>query len=100
MSAHPLAVMSSGLVTSVGLSAPAACAAIRAGLTNPTETRFADSEGEWIIGHAVPFEPPMRGIERLARMASMAAEECLSGVPRTDWPELPVVLCVAEPDRP
>jgi len=100
MSAHPLAVMSSGLVTSVGLSAPAACAAIRSGLTNPIETRFADSEAEWIIGHAVPLDPPLRGIDRLARMASMAAEECLIGVPRTDWPDLPVMLCVAEPDRP
>ena len=55
---QPLAIGRTGLVTSVGLSAPAACAAIRAKLTNPSETRFIDSHGEWIMAHQVPLDAP------------------------------------------
>lgn len=99
MSAQPLAVIGTGLVSSVGLSAPAACAAIRAGLTNPTETRFADSAGEWIVSHAVPLDLPLRGLPRLAHIAAMAAEECLVDVPRETWTRIPVLLCVAERNR-
>jgi len=100
MSAQPLAVVATGLVTSVGLSAPAACAAIRSGLANPTQTRFVDSAGEWIMSHAVPLDQPLRGRTKLAQMAAMAAEECLAGVPREDWPRIPLLLCVAEGPRP
>lgn len=95
-----VAIASTGLVTSVGLSAPAACAAIRAGVMNPTETRFMDSEGEWIMAHSVPLEQPWRGRAKLVKMASMALAECLAVLPRERWSETPVLLCVAEPDRP
>lgn len=54
MSAQPIAIKSVGLVTSVGLSAPATCAAIRAKISNPTETRFMGSDGDWIMAHQVP----------------------------------------------
>ena len=40
MSAMPVVILKTGLVTSVGLSAPATCAALRAKLSNPTETHF------------------------------------------------------------
>lgn len=96
----PLAIISSGLVSSVGLSAPATCAAIRAGIANPTETRFVGAGGEWIVAHQVPLEQPWRGRARLARMAAMAIAECLAPLPRTDWPGLPLLLCVAERERP
>jgi len=96
----PLAVRSTGLVTSVGLSAPAACAAMRAKITNPSETRFIDSGGQWIMAHQVPLAQPWRGLARLARMAAMAIDEALADVPRTEWPGLPLLLCVAERDRP
>lgn len=100
MSAQPLAVIGTGLVTSVGLSAPAACAAIRAGLTNPTETRFIDSGGEWIMSHAVPLDEPLRGLDKLAYMGAMAASECLQDVPREEWERVAVLVCVAERTRP
>lgn len=100
MSAQALAVLKSGLVTSVGLSAPAACAAIRAKLTNPTPTRFVDSAGEWIMSHAVALDRPMRGLTKLAHMAAMAVQECLEDVPEEDWARIPVLLCVAERARP
>jgi 3-oxoacyl-[acyl-carrier-protein] synthase-1 len=84
----------------VGLSAPAACAAIRAGLTNPTETRFVDSEGQWIMAHAVPMESAWDGRAKLLRMATRAIEECLGDIPREDWTGIPLILCVAERSRP
>ena len=71
----PIAIHKTGLVTSVGLTAPASCAAFRAKLTNPTETRFIDSGGEWIMAHQVALEQPWRGLTKLARMAAMAIDE-------------------------
>ncbi len=100
MTAEPLAILSTGLVTAVGLSAPATCAAIRAGLTNPTETRFMNAGGEWIMSHTVPLEQPWRGRQKLARMAAMAIEETLFDTSRENWRRIPLLLCVAERSRP
>jgi len=100
MSAAPLEIANAGLVTSVGLSAASACAAIRAGLTNPTPTRFQSPEGEFIMAHSVPLARPWRGREKLARMAAMAIEECLAELPREEWQHVPLLLCVAEQARP
>lgn len=96
----PVAIINTGLVTSVGLSASATCAAIRAGLTNPSETRFIDSSGERIMAHRVPLEQPWRGRIKLAKMAVMAINECLINIPKREWPQIPVLLCVAERERP
>src|SRR5215470_15294479 len=100
MPGQPIAILSTGLVTSVGLSAPAACAAIRAKVTNPSETRFIDSAGEWIMAHQVPLEKPWRGRAKLAQMAVIAIQECLAGIPREEWVKIPLLLCVAEHERP
>ncbi len=96
----PVAVHSTGLVTSVGLSAPAACAAIRAGLTNASQTRFVDSAGEWIVAHSVDLGRPLVGLRRLAAMAAMAIDECLSEAPTPHGEAIPIMLCVAERERP
>lgn len=100
MNATPLSVHRTGLVTAVGLSAPASCAAMRAKLSNPSETRFIDSGGEWIMAHQVALEQPWRGLAKLARMATLAIDEALTGVARDRWPTIPLLLCVAEADRP
>jgi 3-oxoacyl-[acyl-carrier-protein] synthase I len=100
MSAVPIVVLKTGLVTSVGLSAPATCAALRAKLTNPSETRFIDSNGEWIMAHQVTLEQPWRGLTKLAKMAAMVIEEALQDIPKNDWGKLPLLLCVAEKERP
>lgn len=97
---QPVAVLGTGLVTSAGLSAPAACAAIRAKVANPTETRFMDSSGEWILAHQVPLDPPLRNRQKLARMAALAIEEALALLPRAEWSGVALILCVAERDRP
>jgi 3-oxoacyl-[acyl-carrier-protein] synthase I len=100
MTAQPIAIKSTGLVTSVGLSAPASCAAIRAKVSNPTETRFMGSDGAWLMAHQVPLEQPWRGRTKLAKMAAMAIAECLDLIPRESWPTIPLLLCVAERERP
>jgi 3-oxoacyl-[acyl-carrier-protein] synthase-1 len=100
MSTMPVAILSTGLVTSVGLSAPATCSAIRAKISNPTETRFIDSGGEWIMAHQVELEQPWRGLAKLCRMAMMAIEEALADMPGDEWERIPLLLCVAEKERP
>jgi 3-oxoacyl-[acyl-carrier-protein] synthase I len=100
MSDRPVALLSSGLVTSVGLTAPASCAAIRAKVSNPTETRCVDSADEMIMAHQVLLERPWRGLTKLTKMAAMAIEECLVSDTHIDWSGLPVLLCTAEPHRP
>ena len=81
MTAQPIAILGTGLVTCVGLTAPACCAAFRAKISNPTETRFIDSGGEWIMAHQVALEQPWRGLTKLAKMAAMAIDECLAAYP-------------------
>ena len=89
-----------GLVTSVGNNAPASCAAMRSKLTNPSETRFTNLHGEWILAHQVQFATPLRRLRRLARMAAMAINECLEPIPASEWPTVPLILCLAERSRP
>ena len=52
------------------------------------------------MAHQVPLDQPWRGLARLTRMAVMAIEDCLASVSPVDWSQLPVLLCVAEHDRP
>lgn len=96
-----LVILASGMVTSVGLSAPAACAAIRCGLDNNQETRFMDQSGEWINAAMVPLEQPWRGLAKLKHMAVPAIRECLNALD-ADIPvaTVPLFLCVAEENRP
>jgi 3-oxoacyl-[acyl-carrier-protein] synthase-1 len=94
------AIQRTGLVTSVGLSAPASCAAFRAKITNPSETRFIDPTGAWIMAHQAPMDDDARGLPRLTQMAALAIDEALFGIPKAEWGQVPLLLCVAEPERP
>jgi 3-oxoacyl-[acyl-carrier-protein] synthase-1 len=73
---------------------------MRCKLTNPSETRFIDSAGEWIMGHGVPLEKPWRGRTKLAKMAALAIDECLVNVATEERRDIPLLLCVAERERP
>jgi 3-oxoacyl-[acyl-carrier-protein] synthase I len=96
----PLGIVAVGMVTGVGLSAPASCAAIRCGINNFKETRFVARSGDWIIGSEVPLEEPWRGLRKLSKMAASAVRECLEiAKPRADV-LLPLILCLAEENRP
>lgn len=100
MNARRLALLGTGLVTPVGLNAPATCAAIRVGLTNPVATHFLDAEGERITAHSVPLVEPWVGRAKLVKMLALALNECLETVPVEHWHDIPMLLCVAEPERP
>ena len=100
--ASPLAIHKVGLITAVGASAPASCAAFRAKVNNPAPTRFMDGTGEWILAHAValPDDAKVRGLARLSAMARMAIQEVLVEVLPEACPAIPLLLCVAEKERP
>jgi 3-oxoacyl-[acyl-carrier-protein] synthase-1 len=94
-----IAIRSCGLVTSVGQSAPATCAAIRAKVSNPSETRFTDGAGAWITAHHVALARPWHGLPKLAKMGAMAIAECLAPVECAQWGAIPLLLCAAEVER-
>jgi 3-oxoacyl-[acyl-carrier-protein] synthase I len=96
----PVAILGCGMMTGVGLTAEASCAAIRCAIDNFQETRFIASGGEWIIGSEVPLDEPWRGIAKLARLLAGPLRECLDQIPDVAPESIPVLLCVAEEDRP
>lgn len=99
MTGFPLAITGVGLVTGVGLSAPASCAAIRCAIDNFQETRFMDNGGEWIMGCEVPLEQPWRGKTKLIKMAAAAINECLTNNKQIVPKATPLLLCLSEPER-
>lgn len=96
----PIAILASGMVTCVGLDSPSSCAAIRCALDNFSETRFMDKGGEWIIGAQVPLEQPWRGLPKLVHMVVPAIRECLAHLGNVRPDQIPLLLCVAEKERP
>ena len=95
----PLSITGTGMVTGVGLNAPASCAAIRCAIDNFQETRFMDSGGEWIMGSEVPLEQPWRGKTKLIKMAAAAVRECLEGNKQINPQSTPLLLCLSEHER-
>jgi len=100
MTAQPLSIVGSGMMTAVGLNAPSSCAAIRCGLNNFQETRFMDSTGEWIVASEVPLETPWRGPEKLGRMLASVINESFETDPGLTPEETPIIFCFAERERP
>jgi len=96
----PIAILGSGMVTGVGLDAPSTCAAMRAAISNFAETRFVVPGGEWLMGCTVPLDGPWRGRTRLAHLVAPAIRECLNDTRGVKPASIPLLLCVAEPDRP
>jgi 3-oxoacyl-[acyl-carrier-protein] synthase I len=96
----PVAILASGMMTGVGLSSAATCAAMRANLSAFDETRFMNTDGEWIVGSQVPLDKPWRGTTKLVRLASSAIQECLAYDKSLKSESLPLLLCIAEKERP
>jgi len=92
-------VLGTGMVTGVGLNAPAACAAIHAGIAAFEETRFM-FDGEWLLGCEVPLQDSWRGREKLTRMVVLALEECMEVLGSTPAADVPLFLALAEEGRP
>lgn len=100
MTAPPIAILGAGMMTGVGLTAPASCTAIRCAIDNFTETRFIGQGGEWIVGSAVPLEQPWRGQAKLVRLLAGPVRECLDSIPGVPAEDVPLLVCVAERERP
>jgi 3-oxoacyl-[acyl-carrier-protein] synthase-1 len=96
----PLAIAAAGMVTGVGLTHASTSAAIRCGLNRFVETRFMGDGGEWLIGSPVSLAQPWRGIPKLVQMVVPALRECLAALGDHAASGVPLVLCVAELDRP
>ncbi|MCX8101687.1 MAG: hypothetical protein N3D77_10675 [Geminicoccaceae bacterium] len=95
-----LSIRSVGMATAVGLDAPASAAAIRARIDGFRETRFLPRGGVWIVGAEVPLPEPWRGVARLARLLEGPIGECLAGLPGRRLADVPLLLALAEADRP
>ena len=53
------------------------------------------------MAHQVTLEQPWRGLTKLAKMAAMAIDEALARrAAETSGVGMPLLLCVAEPERP
>jgi 3-oxoacyl-[acyl-carrier-protein] synthase I len=59
-----------------------------------------DKGGEWVIGCPVPLESQWRGLEKLVQMAIRAIRDCLERHPDVLLESIPLLLCVAERERP
>lgn len=99
MKAAGLGVLSTGMVTGVGLTGLSSCAAIRAGISGFVETDFK-FDGEWLIGCPVLLPTPSQGRERLLRMTVSAVRECVSGFEHVAANGVPLLLCLPERERP
>ncbi|WP_437484893.1 hypothetical protein WME75_46115 [Sorangium sp. So ce1014] len=106
----PLFVISAGVVCSVGLSAPAASAAIRASLSRFKETHFVDDAEHPVFGAPVPSDRLglpggaggllLGGEDKLVRMFLLAATECLRGADTVDLARTPLLMLGPENTRP
>lgn len=94
-----LVVQAAGMVTAVGLDAPSTCAALRARIDGFAETRFVGSDGNWMIGAAVPLPRNWIGQKRMAHLAAGAIVEIMAQAPDLS-DDTALILCLAEPDRP
>ena len=82
MTAPPIAILGAGMMTGVGLTAPALLRRhpLRASTTSPRPGSSARG-GEWIIGSAVPLEQPWRGQTKLVKLLAGPVRECLDLIP-------------------
>jgi 3-oxoacyl-[acyl-carrier-protein] synthase-1 len=94
-----LVVQAAGMVTAVGLDAASSCAAMRARIDGFAETRFIGSDGNWMIGAAVPLPRNWIGQKRMIHLAAGAMVDILDTVPDLSNNDA-LILCLAERDRP
>lgn len=92
---------STGMVCSVGLSATAACAAMRAGIAKFDELRFRDVDGLPIIGAMIEsLTVELQSGSRLVEMLAMAIQDCVAQKPAMGMERVPLLVGLAEPARP
>jgi 3-oxoacyl-[acyl-carrier-protein] synthase-1 len=95
----PLGIVSTGMVTAVGLDAASSCAAMRARLDGFQETRFLGLGGQWLVGAPVPLPRTWIGQKRMVHLAAGAVVDALAAAPGAEA-DLALILCLAEGTRP
>ncbi|MFS7046602.1 hypothetical protein ABMZ37_29045, partial [Pseudomonas aeruginosa] len=90
-----LSIVASGMVSAVGLSAPASCAAIRCALDNFQETRFIDQGGEWLLAASVPLEQPWGGGGAPRPIGGRAHQLAKRAQPQLEFNPQAQLLCLA-----
>ena len=95
-------IVATGMVCSVGLTAASACAALRARVSGFKELPYLDGQGNPIVGARVPEVMPdfVKPGERLVDLLTLAMGDCFRASPAAMPPKLPLVLGLAEADRP
>ncbi len=97
----PVAVIASGMVTSVGLNAQSTCAALRAGLRRIDDEVLWNYEfGDYIATGKVPLRHWWTGVGKLAGLVVPAIQECLSAAAPVVAGDIPVLLGLPSIDRP
>jgi 3-oxoacyl-[acyl-carrier-protein] synthase-1 len=92
---------STGMVCCVGLSAVPACAAMRAGIDGFEELPYITNQGDPIIGARVPeLDPDLKRPARIVEMLVLALADCLGQEPALPTESIPLLVGLAEPDRP
>jgi 3-oxoacyl-[acyl-carrier-protein] synthase-1 len=93
-------ITAAGLACPLGLSLPAAYAAMDASLSSIRELPYRDEAGEPLRGAMVPALPldlPMP--ERLVELGACALSDCLERAPARDWAEVALVVCTRSPEE-
>jgi 3-oxoacyl-[acyl-carrier-protein] synthase-1 len=94
-------LVSTGLLCSVGLNAPSACAAMRAGVMKFDELKYFDNDWEPIVGATVPgLEPNLERRTRLLELLTRVLKDFLQAQGSFPDKRVPLLVCLAEPGRP
>jgi len=97
----PVAVIASGMVTSVGLSAQSTSAAVRAGIRRIEDEVLWNYEfGDYIAAGKVPLRHWWTGVGKLADLVVPAIRECLSATAPALAGDIPILLGLPAFDRP
>lgn len=103
MSSAPerLFVTGIGMACPVGLDAASACAAQRAGISALSELPWFDNTGEPIVGAMVPgLDDGLTRGARLLELSLLSISELSARLGDVAWQKVPLLLCLAEPERP
>src|SRR5438094_3751799 len=94
-------ISATGMVCPIGLTAATACAAKRAGVSAFKDLPYHDNAGEPIVGATVPgIKATFRGPQRLIELLTKSLTELLEAQPRRQWEEVPLLVGLAETERP
>jgi 3-oxoacyl-[acyl-carrier-protein] synthase-1 len=97
----PVAVIASGMVTSVGFNAQSTCAAVRAGLRMIEDELLWNYEfGDSIATGKVSLPHWWTGVGKLVGLVAPAIEECLNAATPALAEDIPILLGLPQLDRP